>query len=554
MSARRPPSGLTNQSVVRFQSGGYSGQSYSNLVHTPVIGPYLTLEKEAEPARAMLGQTLTYRLRLRNTGNAAAEVALFDKLPEGTSYVANSVTVDGIPQAAAHPQSGIRLGTVLPGEEVLASFQVLLFAFPPGGRLANQARAVYSFRVPDGRLVHGEAQSSLSVVEVERVRVAVIKTVTPAEALVGDTVTYRISILNDGSLPIRSVVLTDTLSPFAEFVPGSVTADRVFLPGASPLQGIALGTIAPGASVEVTFRVRVAGLPAPPYEIASQAAVEYTAGTGSRGVAYSNEAAAVVLAPAVTLDKSVDRTSATAGDRLRYHLLVKNTGNAVVEALLTDAVPPGSLFVLGSVQVNGRTLEGAHPASGVPLGPLQPGSWTAVTFESTVTAVHSPPLRELLSNQGEVGYTLQLGQGRVVRQSAISNAAVTRLLLPILTVSASAAPSSADPGDLITVRVRITNSGNTAAAVQLRDLIPLGAEYVEGSLRWMGGGGTGRTGTVPPFSSVEIVYLLRILRHPHRTWIKGRIRVPYEYAVNETLHTGRAESDDFFISLDPGME
>ncbi|WP_426448083.1 hypothetical protein ACP26L_27135 [Paenibacillus sp. S-38] len=555
MNEPQPPQPLTNQSVVRFQWGSYTGSAYSNVVHTPVISPMLTVEKQADQVQALPGQTLAYRIRVRNTGNAEADVVLFDPLPEGTVYVPNSLSVRGLPLPGAAPDTGIRLGSIPPQGEASAAFQLLLAAFPAMGRLENRARAAYSFRTPEGRLVHGEALSSLSLVRVQRLQVSVVKRVDPEEALVGDTITYRITIRNDSTLAIREVWLNDPLSAFAEFVKGSVSLNRVFQPGASPLQGIPLGDIGPGGSVEAAFRVRVTGLPAPPYTIASQAVVRYIPeGIELSSTAVSNTAAAVILAPNLTITKRVDLAQAAPGDRLHYLMVVTNSGNCAVNAVLTDTIPPGSLFVLGSLQLNGTSMPGAQPSDGIPLGLLGPGAQSTVTFQTTVSSVHTPPFQELLSNQAELGYTLQLKGGRSVHGAFLSGTALTRLVMPLLTVNAGAAPGTADPGDLVTVRIRVTNSGNTEALIVPGNLVPLGAEYVEGSLQWQGAEDPGGSFRVPARSSIEITYRIRILRHPHRTWLKWRIIVPFKYTVNGSRRTGRAESDDLFVSLDPGLE
>ncbi|MNY74236.1 hypothetical protein D3C86_2132160 [compost metagenome] len=62
---------------------------------------------------------------------------------------------------------------------------------------------------------------------------------------------------NNGIAPVNNVVLVDPIPAGSQFVAGSVTVDGTARPGANPGSGIVIGTIAPGASVTVTFQVQV---------------------------------------------------------------------------------------------------------------------------------------------------------------------------------------------------------------------------------------------------------------------------------------------------------
>lgn len=55
----------------------------------------------------------------------------------------------------------------------------------------------------------------------------------------------------------------------------------------------------------------------------------------------------------------MDHVTAAPGDNLRYELTVTNNGNLAVNAVLTDAIPSGTLFVWDSVLLNG-VLQKVH--------------------------------------------------------------------------------------------------------------------------------------------------------------------------------------------------
>jgi uncharacterized repeat protein (TIGR01451 family) len=98
----------------------------------------------------------------------------------------------------------------------------------------------------------------------DRPGLAVIKQVTPGEAEPGDTLTFTITYRNMGNTPIRSVAIVDSLLPRLEYVKGtsrgpagtdfSAAGNRL---GSTELRWVLPGTIKPGASGQVSFKVIV---------------------------------------------------------------------------------------------------------------------------------------------------------------------------------------------------------------------------------------------------------------------------------------------------------
>lgn len=73
---------VSNQSMVRYSSAeGNDTITYSNTVHTSVVGPVLSLLKQAAPLSASLGDTLVYTVTARNSGNTPAVLTIIDVLP-----------------------------------------------------------------------------------------------------------------------------------------------------------------------------------------------------------------------------------------------------------------------------------------------------------------------------------------------------------------------------------------------------------------------------------------------------------------------------------------
>ncbi|MBS1809898.1 MAG: DUF11 domain-containing protein [Acidobacteria bacterium] len=91
-SAVQVGSALSGNVVTDFASG-----------NSPNINPNLVATKSVSPTgNVNPGATLTYTIEIENTGNAPAVVMTFtDSLPSGTTYVANSATLNGTSLGAA---------------------------------------------------------------------------------------------------------------------------------------------------------------------------------------------------------------------------------------------------------------------------------------------------------------------------------------------------------------------------------------------------------------------------------------------------------------------
>jgi len=87
------------------------------------------------------------------------------------------------------------------------------------------------------------------------------KSVSSATASPGDTLTYSIRVRNTGNLPAAGVVVTDPTPANASYVPASATTTQGTIQGTNPLV-VAVGDVAPGAQVTISFRVTV-GNPGP---------------------------------------------------------------------------------------------------------------------------------------------------------------------------------------------------------------------------------------------------------------------------------------------------
>lgn len=174
----------------------------------------------------------------------------------------------------------------------------------------------------------------------------------------------------------------------------------------------------------------------------------------------SNTAVVSLVQAGVNISKKVDHVTAAPGDNLRYELTVTNNGNLAVNAVLTDAIPSGTLFVWDSVLLNGVLQKGARPAEGIQLGTLRGGTTAVVVFQVSIPAAINIHEIAAVQNHGSVQYTFVLPDGRTVRQTSRSNTVTTLVVTPVISLVVHAKPTIVEAGERVQCWISLTNSGN----------------------------------------------------------------------------------------------
>ncbi|MFC5472503.1 hypothetical protein [Paraherbaspirillum soli] len=243
--------------------------------------PLLSLTKTG-PATLTLGGSAEYTLTVKNIGNAATSGALqlIEKLPPGLSLngaisskdgrVANLVssgTVQGgltlkfdfMPSAALPAASGAVSMTV--PVQVAASMPVgaaTNYASVGGGGDLQSSGVPMA---PGSDCSDPHCASAASTIVAPNALLSVVKTVNKHEAELGDMLTYSVTVTNIGNSTVTQPSIVDRLPAGFRLIANSSRvsgATLVRLDGApGPLLTYALDLINPGASVTLTYRVRL---------------------------------------------------------------------------------------------------------------------------------------------------------------------------------------------------------------------------------------------------------------------------------------------------------
>lgn len=97
----------------------------SNIVEISIKTESITIEKTSTKSVVIKGQTLTFQNVVKNNGNLTnTEVVFKDDIPEGTTFVENSVYIDNENKVGYDPAVGFSLEDLTPGAVVTILFDV----------------------------------------------------------------------------------------------------------------------------------------------------------------------------------------------------------------------------------------------------------------------------------------------------------------------------------------------------------------------------------------------------------------------------------------------
>lgn len=240
----------------------FSTTFQSNFVNTTNIFPYITTAKTVSKNYAIVGDILDYTITIRNTGtNTALNTILVDTMPLGTSFITNSIKVNGVtsPAGSTLSPTGLSVGTISAGQIFTVTFKASIVSIPSNQKVDNIGTVRYNFKDTTTTLTFSTNTNNVVTTIVASSLGAITKSVDKLFATCGDELTYTITIPNNGTVTATNVILRDTIPNGTTYVVSSATVNGVTLPSSTNPQttGINVGTIGIGGLSTVTFKVTV---------------------------------------------------------------------------------------------------------------------------------------------------------------------------------------------------------------------------------------------------------------------------------------------------------
>lgn len=539
------------------QLNDYVTAPASTTVTTPGARPSKQLISPAT-GTATIGQDVTYRILVPSapSGITLFDVAVTDVLDANLELV--GVTVSGVAGATTGTSTASQMNVAVPqipaGQQATIELRARvrnILSAQQGVQVSNTAS--YTYAVNPGGTAVVPLASAAAVFTIVEPTVAVAKTGDKTGARGGDVVRYTVTLTAAGDVNASDAFelrLVDTLAAGLEYVgnptvtgtgnsvaapsiTGDGSAGNPYVLSWGAATGNAAINVAKGASVQVSYDVRVRnGVPALT-TLANSVVAEWTGlagnsafernGSGCPAVTAPNDYCAGPASHAVLTDPPrlnfsktvVSQTPAHPGDVVHYRLQLTNlsdvsaAGISLVDELdaLNDPAKfvPGTLALVGTLPVgavnNTNASGGAKSTGRIDIGNLTLGA--AGSGSETVVVEYSVQLVPVIANGTVVlnqaraqfgNVLLALSDDPTVNGQANPDVSgdedPTRLPIesaPQLVIEKVSTYLGADPnvlmaGDSMRYTITVRNVGNDHAhGVVLRDLVPANTTYVAGS-------------------------------------------------------------------------
>ena len=404
----------------------------------------VAIAKSVSPGSVLVGQPTTFTVVVTNQGPARVTgLVVQDLLPAGLSFVSFSASQGSYADATG----AWTIGTLLNAQSATLTLEATVTV---AGAITNRALVVAQDQ-PDPVASNNSAAAIVN--GAANADVGVHQAVDKPAPLVGEDVTFTVTVLNAGPSPATGVVVTDAL-------PAGLT-----LVSATPSQGSyaapdwTVGTLSETglpATLTIVATVTAPGALVHTATITQQTEVDPNA---------ANNSASVTLNAAESANlkviKALTRSSPYVGELLTFHVIVANQGPSPATGIgVTEVLSAGLAF------------ESAAPSQ---------GAYNSATGLWTVGSI---------ANDGSAGLTIT---ARVTQAGTVTNTAsvtasdqpdpdpndntssVTLTTLTIADLSITKTlTGSAVPGRATSYTIVVTNAGpSPVTAASVTDLFPV---------------------------------------------------------------------------------
>jgi uncharacterized repeat protein (TIGR01451 family) len=443
---------------------------------TTVNCPNLAIQKTADSSTVSAGSAIGFTITVSNPGPGTAKaVTLNDPLPGGTG-----ITWSINPANAACSITG-----VVPSQSLSCSFGDMTAGASATVHVTSPTTgstpcAAYPNTASAQATNNPQVQASATT-SVQCPGLQITKTADAASVTAGEPIGFTILVSNTGAGTATGVTLDDPL-PTGTGIAWSIDPAKAGCSISGATLSCSFGDMAPGSSnaVHVTS----------PTVFASCGAYPNTA-TASATNAGSIEASAgtSVNCPNLTIDKTADAASVSAGDPIGFTITVGNSGAGVAKAVtLSDPLPTGAGIdwsldpAHAGCSVAGATLTCA-------FGDIASGGSTSVHVTSSTAFVSCAAYPNTATADAS-------------NHASVNASASTTVQCPNLAITKTADATPVSTGSPIGFTVTVSNSGapgtGIARAVTLSDPLPAG-NGVSWSINpaYAGAGSCAITGSAP---------------------------------------------------------
>jgi uncharacterized repeat protein (TIGR01451 family) len=445
-------------------------------VTTPVTAQAdLAVAISAAPTSVSVGQDIIYTIKVSNNGpNDAAGAVVNDVLPTSLTFVSATSSAAGVTPTYNPADNSVSaaLGTLTAGSSATVTIDVTTTA-AAAPMVSNKATVTETTVDPNT----SNNSATVAVPILPNADVSVAMATSPSTALVGQNLTYTITVNNNGPNLASAVMLQDVLPASLTFVSATTTQ------GSAPVFNstnrtltAAIGDLSANSAARITLVVTPTGAAAP--QVVNTATVTTT----SNDQVTSNNIAPVTTMVGASADLSLGLVAAPntvmAGQNLTYTLTVINNGPSDADNVtITDTLPDNVTF--GSATSTAGTMGSASGQTvSIPLGTVTNGSTVTATIVVATTGSTAASIVDNASVASAMTADPNTANNSASATTTVNPAADVGVTIAASTAAASPA-TSVNAGQNLTYTIVVTNNGpDTATNVMLTNQFPANVTFV----------------------------------------------------------------------------
>ncbi|TMM30338.1 DUF11 domain-containing protein [Polaribacter aestuariivivens] len=331
--------GTGGNTIVNTASAATADQADSNA--TPdslaasltVTSTNLITTKTVDNTSPTEGQTIVYTITVNNnSGNNATGVTLTDRLPIGVTYVSDDAAGN------YNPTSGIwSIGNIATNSTETLNITATVNSGTGNTSITNTTIAA-SGNQSDPTTVGDDLTATISVISADLVTV---NTVNVTEANVGDSVTYTLTVTNNGPSTATNISLIDILPTGVTYVSDTGSGTYTAATGVWSITSLASGN---STSLDIVTTVNASAAGKTVNNVVSQTAqaTEVDPTTVNDVLTSSFK----VLSNDLSTNLTVNKGNPNEGETIIYNLTVTNNGPSDATGVtITESLPTGVTYV-----------------------------------------------------------------------------------------------------------------------------------------------------------------------------------------------------------------
>jgi uncharacterized repeat protein (TIGR01451 family) len=447
----------------------------------------LTIQKAVSDPNPNVGDTITFTITVYNYGpDAATNVTVEDVIPSGFTYVASSIAGGDSRDDSGDPVLTWTINSLASGANVNLTFQVVVQA---SGIYKNVAQVTASDQYdPDSTPNNDDGDQSeddedSETASPQEADLHLEKTVSDPNPNVGDTITFTITVYNDGPDTATNITVEDVIPSGFTYVASSIAGGDSRDDSGAPTLTWTINSLANSSNVNLTFQavVQASGT----YKNVAQvtASDQYDPDStpnnddGDQSEDDEDSETAAAQEADLRLDKTVNNQTPNTGDTITFTITVYNDGPDTATNVAVEDILPSGLNYVSDTPSQGTY----NNVTGIwTVGSLTSGTFATlqITAQVTGTGVITNTAQVHASDCYDPDSTPDNDNPEEDDQQSSTLTVSQTPLIPGIDVKKSVFPKVVEEGDVITFTITVTNTGQVQfTSVQVVDTLPLGLDY-----------------------------------------------------------------------------